>query len=335
MPCLVSEKKVSTVGIMKKFVIKRTIQMIFVLFLVSVFSFCIIHFSPGDPLAMYKQPGMHKMTEEQEDALREELGLNGSVMDQYAGWLKKTLQGDLGTSISNRLPVKNQIFEKIPATAGLMAASLCISLILAIPLGLFAGMYKNRWLDNLISAFTYLGISVPAFWFGIMLIILFSLQLGILPSGGMRTIGENSFIDLIKHAILPAIVLSVNNTAVFVRYIRSNTITQLQEEYVMTAKSKGSSRLRILMGHVLKNCLLPVITLVGSQFGMFITGSFIVESVFSWPGIGQLGMSAVNNRDYPMIMGITMLSCVVLLIGNFLADILYGFADPRIKQGKE
>ena len=134
---------------------------------------------------------------------------------------------------------------------------------------------------------------------------------------------------------MPAIVLSVNNTAVFVRYIRSNTITQLQEEYVMTAKSKGSSRVRILMGHVLKNCLLPVITLVGSQFGMFITGSFIVESVFSWPGIGQLGMSAVNNRDYPMIMGITMLSCVVLLIGNFLADILYGFADPRIKQGKE
>lgn len=320
---------------MKKFILKRLVQMIFVLFLVSVFSFGIIHFSPGDPLAMYKQPGMHKMTEEQENALKEELGLNGTVADQYVGWLKKTVHGDFGTSITNRLPVLDQIVQKIPATAGLMAASLCISLLLAIPLGLLAGMYKNRWPDTLISSFTYLGISVPAFWFGIMLIVLFSLQLRLLPSGGMRTIGTNSVPDLVRHAILPALVLSVNNTAVFVRYIRSNTITQLGEEYVMTAKSKGCSKARILGGHILKNCLLPVITLVGSQFGMFITGSFIVESVFSWPGIGQLGMSAVNNRDYPMIMGITMISCVVLLLGNFLADILYGFADPRIKQGKE
>lgn len=306
--------------------------MFFVLFLVSLFSFSIIHFAPGDPLVMYKQPGMHKMTAEQESALKEELGLNGSILDQYLGWLEKTLHGDLGTSITNRLPVRKQIFDKLPATAGLMAASLCISLVIAIPFGLLAGLYKNKWADRVISFLTYLGISVPSFWFGMMLIVLFSLKLRILPNGGMRTIGISSTPDVIRHGILPALVLSVNNTAVFVRYIRSNTIGQLQEEYVLTAKSKGASKARILMGHVLKNCLLPVITLVGSQFGMFITGSFIVESVFSWPGIGMLGMSAVNNRDYPMIMGITMISCMVLLIGNFLADILYGFADPRIKQ---
>ena len=151
----------------------------------------------------------------------------------------------------------------------------------------------------------------------------------------MRTIGVNSAADVIRHGILPVIVLSVNNTAVFVRYIRSNTIEQKEEEYVMTAISKGVPRTQVLRRHVLKNCLLPIITMVGMNFGTLITGSFIVESVFGWPGLGTLCMSAVNSRDYTMIMGITMLTCVVLLIGNFLADILYGIADPRIKQGKE
>ena len=137
------------------------------------------------------------------------------------------------------------------------------------------------------------------------------------------------------YAILPALVLSVNNTAVFVRYIRANTIEQMEEDYVMTAVSKGVPQFQVMKGHVLKNCLLPIITMVGMNFGTLITGSFVVESVVGWPGLGTLCMSAINSRDYTMIMGITMLACVVLLIGNFLADILYGFADPRIKQGKE
>ena len=218
---------------------------------------------------------------------------------------------------------------------GLMGASLVIALVVAIPFGLIAGTHKNKLVDNIISGFTYLGISMPAFWLGIVLIIVFALKLGILPSSGMRTIGVHSVWDIVKHGIMPAIVLSLNNMAVFVRYIRSNTITQMEEEYVQTAISKGLSTKQIMYGHVLKNCLLPIITIVGSRFGTLVTGSFIVESVFSWPGLGTLGMSAINNRDYPMIMGITMLSCVILLLGNFLADILYGFADPRIKQGKE
>jgi peptide/nickel transport system permease protein len=157
----------------------------------------------------------------------------------------------------------------------------------------------------------------------------------LLPGSGMRTIGVNSAWDVIQHGIMPALVLSLNNMAVFVRYIRSNTIVQLEEEYVLTAVSKGAGKKRIMYGHVLKNCMLPVITSVGSRLGTLVTGSFIIESVFAWPGLGTLGMSAINNRDYPMIMGITMFSCTMLLLGNFLADILYGFADPRIKQGKE
>ena len=322
---------------MKKFVLRRFAQMIFVWILVSIFSFSIVYFAPGDPLYIYMTPGAtgHKMTDEELDRMRESQGLNGNVVEQYMSWAGKAARGNLGISINNKRPVLDQILEKLPCTAGLMGASLVLSLVLAIPLGLIAGTHKNKLADNIISGLTYLGISVPAFWLGIMMIIVFSMTFKFLPGSGMRTIGVNSAWDVIQHGIMPALVLSLNNMAVFVRYIRSNTIVQLEEEYVLTAVSKGAGKKRIMYGHVLKNCMLPVITSVGSRLGTLVTGSFIIESVFAWPGLGTLGMSAINNRDYPMIMGITMFSCTMLLLGNFLADILYGFADPRIKQGKE
>lgn len=322
---------------MWNYIIKRFSQMIMVLVMVSIFSFSIVYFAPGDPLYMYTTPSAsnYKLSDEQMDSMRESLGLNGNVVEQYTSWAKKTLQGNWGLSLSNHQSVKKQVLDKLPNTVLLMGSALILSIIIAIPLGLISGLYKNTWIDNIISGISYLGISLPAFWFGIILIIVFSLRLGLLPSSGMRTIGVNSVLDIIKHAILPVIVLSVNNMAVFIRYIRSNTINQLEEEYVLTAVSKGISKKQILFKHILKNSLLPIITIVGMNFGKLVTGSFIVESVFGWPGIGTLGMTAINNRDYPMIMGITMLSCMILLLGNFLADIFYSVADPRIKQCKE
>ena len=322
---------------MKNFIAKRTGQMLIVFVIVSIFSFSIIYFSPGDPLYLYTSPAVssYKMTEEQLDDMRESLGLTGNVVQRYINWAGKMLQGDWGLSISNHQPVKEQIMDKLPNTIGLMGAALLLSVLVAIPLGLFAGYYKNRWVDMIISGISYLGISLPAFWFGIMLIIVFSMNLGVLPSSGMRTIGVTSAWDVIQHGILPTVVLSVNNIAVFVRYIRANTIEQMEEEYVITAVSKGVPQFQVMKNHVLKNCLLPIITMVGMNFGTLITGSFIVESVFGWPGLGTLCMNAINSRDYTMIMGITMLFCTVLLLGNFLADILYGLADPRIKQTKE
>ena len=322
---------------MKNFIAKRTGQMLIVFVIVSIFSFSIIYFSPGDPLYLYTSPAVssYKMTEEQLDDMRESLGLTGNVVQRYMNWAGKMLQGDWGLSISNHQPVKEQIMDKLPNTIGLMGAALFLSVLVAIPLGLLAGYYKNRWVDMIISGISYLGISLPAFWFGIMLIIVFSMKLGVLPSSGMRTIGVTSAWDVIRHGILPTVVLSVNNIAVFVRYIRANTIEQMEEEYVITAVSKGVPQFQVMKNHVLKNCLLPIITMVGMNFGTLITGSFIVESVFGWPGLGTLCMNAINSRDYTMIMGITMLSCTVLLLGNFLADILYGLADPRIKQTKE
>ena len=289
----------------------------------------IIHFAPGDPINMYIR---QDMTQQEIDELRVDLGLDGTIAEQYLAWLSNICRGNWGNSLINHQPVAKQIFEKLPATLLLMGTSFVLSILMSIPLGLVSGMKKNKAADQFISIFAYIGISIPAFWLALMLIIIFSLNLHWLPSNGMRTVGSNSVLDILWHLILPGIVLSVGNTAVFTRYIRSNTITQLEEEYVLTAKAKGVSKRRIMTGHVLKNCLLPIITIAGMNLASLVTGSFIIESVFGWPGMGTLGMSAINSRDYPMIMGFTMLSCVILIIGNFIADLLYGVADPRIKQ---
>ena len=314
---------------MRRYIVKRILQMIPVIILVSIFSFMIIHFAPGDPINMYIR---QDMTQQEIDELRVDLGLDGTIAEQYLAWLSNIFRGNWGNSLINHQPVAKQIFEKLPATLLLMGTSFVLSILMSIPLGLVSGMKKNKAADQFISIFAYIGISIPAFWLALMLIIIFSLNLHWLPSNGMRTVGSNSVLDILWHLILPGIVLSVGNTAVFTRYIRSNTITQLEEEYVLTAKAKGVSKRRIMTGHVLKNCLLPIITIAGMNLASLVTGSFIIESVFGWPGMGTLGMSAINSRDYPMIMGFTMLSCVILIIGNFIADLLYGVADPRIKQ---
>lgn len=311
--------------------------MILVLFLTSIVAFTIVHFAPGDPLFMYTTPGLAQveLTPEQEYELRESLGLNGTILEQYGSWLKNTLRGNWGKSINNFQPVLDQIMERVPATIGLMGGSLIFAVIVAIPLGLIAGYYNNRWPDRIISFFTYVGISIPQFWFGIVMVIIFSLNLKLLPSSGMRTLGVDSTWDLIKHSILPVIVLAFGNIAVFVRYVRSNTISQLEEDYVVTAVSKGIPKKRILVGHVLKNCLLPIITVVGMNFSSLVAGSVVIESVFGWPGLGTLTMTAVNNRDYPMIMGTVILSSVILQVGNLTADLLYSVVDPRISLGGE
>lgn len=314
---------------MKEILLKRLLQTIPVIILVSIFSFLIIHLAPGDPVNMYIKP---EMTIQDIEAIREELGLNAGIVEQYISWIKNVFQGELGYSLVNHQSVSEQIMEKLPATVSLMGVSMIFSLLVSIPLGLISGLKRDKMTDQIISIFSYIGISIPSFWFALMLIVVFCLNLRLLPNSGMRTLGVESFWDLVKHMILPVLVLSWGNIAVFTRYIRSSTITQLEEEYVLTAKSKGLERMQILVRHVLKNCLLPVITLAGMNFASLVTGSFIVESVFGWPGMGTLGMNAITSRDYPMIMGFTMLSCLLLILGNLIADILYQIADPRIKQ---
>lgn len=315
---------------MNKYILKRLLELIPVLILVSIFSFFIIQASPGDPIDNYVRPGM---TEEQIEDIKEEYELNGTLAQQYFRWMSHIMRGDLGTSIHQNRPVVDIIAERLPATLMLMGTALVFSLIVAIPLGLWAGLRKNKRSDNIISLISYLGISIPPFWLAMIGIILFSLKLHLLPSGGMHTVNVNTAADLLWHMILPAFVLSLNNMAIFTRYIRSNTISQLEEDYVQTAMAKGTGKRKILFRHVLKNCLLPIITLAGINIAGLVCGSFVVETIFSWPGIGRLAMDAVGNRDFPLIMGYTMFSCIILILGNLIADVLYAVADPRIRQG--
>lgn len=242
------------------------------------------------------------------------------------------MKGDFGISLANNTSVTEQIVKRLPATLQLMGAALILSLLLAIPLGLWSGYRKNTWIDNIISGISYIGMSIPSFWLGMVLIIVFAAKLHILPSSGMHSVGNKSFLDTVKHMIMPCITLSLSNLAVFIRYIRSNTIGQLGEEYVLAAKAKGTTGGRLLKKHILKNTLLPIITLLGMNLASIVCGSFIIESVFGWPGIGTLAMTAIGVRDYPVIMAYVMLSGIILVIGNFIADILYAFADPRIKK---
>ena len=311
---------------------KRILQMIPVLFIVSVISFMIVYFAPGDPANMYIKP---EMNIQQIEEIRESLGLNASLGEQYLGRLKNVLHGNLGNSLVNHQSVADQIMEKLPATLKLMGGSFVLSLVCAVPLGLISGYRQESRVDKGISLFSYIGISIPSFWFAMMMIVIFTLKLKLLPNSGMRTVGVDSFWDQVCHMIMPAIVLSVYNTAVFTRYIRSNVVRELKEEYVITAKAKGVGTFGILTKHILKNCLLPVITLAGMNLANLVTGSIIIESIFGWPGMGTLGMSAITSRDYPMVMGVTMLTCLMLLIGNFIADVLYSVVDPRIKREVE
>ena len=214
-----------------------------------------------------------------------------------------------------------------------MGTALFLSIVLAIPLGLWSGYRKNSWVDNAISSLSYIGMSIPSFWLGLVLVIVFTAKLHLLPSSGMNTVGVNTPWDTFLHMIMPCITLSLGNLATFIRYIRSSTIGELGEEYVLTAQAKGTKGSKILFHHVLKNTLLPIITLIGMNLATLVCGSFIIESVFGWPGIGTFAMEAIGKRDYPIIMAYVMLSGFILVIGNFAADMLYAFADPRIKRG--
>ena len=314
---------------MLKLIMKKAGQVLIVMLLISFFSFVIIDLAPGDISSMYIT---EDMTEAEKAAIVAKLGLDRSVPEQYLSWLGEALKGHFGYSMSYSLPVMGLLLKRLPSTILLMGTALLVSLTLAIPLGLVAGYKKNTWIDNAISGFAYFGMSIPNFYFGVLLIILFTAILHWLPSSGMHTYGVDTVWDTVKHMIMPVMTMALSSMASKVRYVRANTIGQLAEEYVLAAKAKGTPPAKILFRHVLKNTLLPIITIVGMNMASLVCGSFIIESVFGWPGIGSFAMEAIGKRDYPIIMAYIMLSGFILVMGNFVADVLYSFADPRIKR---
>ena len=309
---------------MLKYCLKKIGQLAIVMLLISFFSFAIIDLAPGDISSMYLTPDM---TEAERQLITEKLGLDKSMPEQYWGWLTEALQGNFGVSLSYNTPVAPMLLRRLPSTI------LLVSLALAIPLGLIAGYKKNTWADNLISSFAYFGMSIPSFYFGMLMIILFTATLHWLPSSGMHSVGVDTPLDTLQHMIMPVLTMALGTMASKIRYVRANTIGQLSEEYVLASKAKGCTPAQILRKHVLKNTLLPIITILGMNMASLVCGSFIIESVFGWPGVGSFAMEAIGKRDYPVIMAYIMLSGFILVVGNFVADILYSFADPRIKRG--
>lgn len=314
---------------MPKLIVRKVAQVLVVMLLISIFSFVIIDLAPGDISSLYITEDMN---EAEKAAVMSKLGLDRSLPEQYFAWLMEALKGNFGYSMSNKLPVVTMMADRLPSTILLMGVSLLVSLVLSIPLGLIAGYKKNTWVDNAISGFAYFGMSIPNFYFGILLIILFTAKLHWLPSSGMHTYGVDTVWDTAKHMIMPVMTMALSSMASKVRYVRANTIGQLAEEYVLAAKAKGTPPMQILFRHVMKNTLLPIITIVGMNMASLVCGSFIIESVFGWPGIGSFAMEAIGKRDYPIIMAYILLSGFILVMGNFVADILYSFADPRIKR---
>lgn len=314
---------------MKK-IVNRLIQSILTMFLVSVLCFALTKAAPGDPVMTYVEPNM---SEQYIETLRESLGLTKPLYEQYFLWLGRILQGNFGNSLMSKRPVLTQILERLPATVILMGTSMVLGFLISILLGLYSGRKRNGLLDKITSLFCYVGISIPTFWFGIMLIYFFSVNLHLLPSIGMHSEGDRSFGDLVLHMIMPCAVLTFANASQYIRYLRSSTITEMTADYVMVQTAYGMKDSGILFRHVLKNAMLPMITVLGMSLQSLVSGAIITEQVFAWPGIGQLAVTAVMQFDYPLIMGITMFSALLVVVGNLLADVLYAVFDPRIRKG--
>jgi peptide/nickel transport system permease protein len=304
---------------MRSFLLRRLLLTVPVLFGVVTLVFSFIHLVPGDPVQIMLGEGAQAADLEQ---LRHRLGLDQPVLRQYGSYLTDLLRGDLGISFRFGEPVTQIILSRYPATLQLACLALVVGILIAIPAGVVAAMRPGSWLDRTITSVTLLGISLPNFVSGPLAIIVFSILLGWLPVSGR--LGP-------AHYVLPAATLGVALSAILTRMVRAGMIEELQEEYVKTARAKGLPESTVLLKHALKNSLIPVVTVIGLQFGTLLAGAIITETIFSWPGIGRLTIQAINSRDYPLVQGCILMIASTYVAVNLLTDLVYGFLDPRIK----
>ncbi len=320
---------------MTRYVIRRLIQAVPLLIAISVIVFAIIEVAPGDPAQMYIDPEKGADPAYIE-AVRHSLGLDQPVYVRYISWLVKTLQGDFGFSFRTRRPVALEIGDRLPNTLLLGGVALLMSMVIAVPIGIISALKRYTLIDYILSTLALVGISVPVFWVALVLLQIFAIQLNWLPGVGMRSVrveyeGFAAILDVIRHMILPAIVLSLAQTASWSRYQRSALLEVLGQDYIRTARAKGVRERRVIGVHALRNALIPMVTLIGLSVPSIVTGAFITETIFGWPGMGRLGVESINGRDYPIIMAVTMLSALLIVFGNLLADIAYAWVDPRIR----
>lgn len=315
---------------MAKYIIKRILQAIPLLLLITIISFLIINLAPGDPSMMFINP--ERMNKADIELIRHNLGLDKPMYVRYFLWLKNLVKGDFGLSFLSNRPVMEVLMEALPNTVILSVASIIISLSVAIPAGIISAIKRGKIADYICSTIAFIGVSIPSFWFGLMLLLVFGAKLGWAPIGGMRSNYEEFVLaDRLSHLILPAIVLGFGSMAYDMRYMRSAMLEVIRMDYIRTARSKGLAEGVVIMKHAFRNALLPLITIVGFMIPDLISGAAIVESVFAWPGVGRIIVEANFTRDYPLIMGDLVLVSILVVLGSLVADILYAVADPRIK----
>ncbi|RIH87473.1 ABC transporter permease [Calidithermus roseus] len=312
---------------MAAYVVRRLLQGVVVLFLISVITFLLINLAPGGPTSAVS---LGRTAEEREAVLRQ-YGLDRPVLIRYFDWLGGVLRGDLGESYNQGLPVSSLLAQRMGNTLQLALTALTLTALLGVVLGVLSALHKNRWPDHLISSLATVGMSVPAFWLGIVAIIVFAVQLKWLPSSGIFTVGQEfSLADRLRHLAMPAGVLAFTLMPNVIRITRSALLEVLTSDYVRTARAKGLPERVVLLKHTFKNAMVPVIAILGLITTVLFSGSVVVESVFGWAGLGRLAIEAANGRDYPVILGVTLLVGAIVVVVNLLVDLLYAAVDPRI-----
>jgi peptide/nickel transport system permease protein len=312
---------------MTKYAIRRMLQMIPVLIIVSLVVFSIIHFIPGDPAKIIAGSDA---TDEQLAALRTRYGLDQPIWVQYGIWLRNVATFNLGNSLINGFPVSTLILQRIPATVELALAAAVIGALIAFPLGIISAVRPGSVLDLMTTIFSALSFAVPGFWLAILFILLFSLQLRWLPPSGRPEFSQQP-VEHLKALVMPAMTLGIAMAAKLTRYLRSSLLDELGQDYARTARGKGLGEKMVVLRHVLPNSLIPVITVFGLQIGDLLSGAIIIESIFSWPGVGRLTIQAVGWRDYPILQISVMFIVLSYLLVNLLTDLTYGLIDPRIR----
>ncbi len=313
---------------MIKYIIKRLIIAVPVLIGITIIDYAIMCMA-GSPLAMLQGP---RVSEAALEAKAIALGLDQPIYVQYFVWLKQLLQGNLGYSIKSFQPVAEMIGSHIGPTLLLMGVSLIVSMVIAVPAGIFSATHQYSKRDYSVVTLSFIGTSIPGFFLSLLLIYLFTIKLGWLPSSGMTSLGTGGGIaDVAKHMVMPVIVLATSMAGTNIRYIRSAMLEILQQDYLRTARAKGIGNFLVIYKHAVRNALISIVTVVGMQIPLLFGGAVIIEQVFSWPGLGLMTMSAIINRDYPVIMGVCLLSAIVVLLANLLTDILYAVVDPTIQ----
>jgi len=315
-----------------RFVLRRVVQAIPTFFGITLLSFTVLRLAPGDPILIMFGAG--NLSAQDIAQLRSAYGLDQPLPIQYLSWLAHVLQGDFGRSFLYKRPVIEMIQAALPNTLILAVLALLCTVIIGVPLGVVAARFRGTWVDQVIRIFGVIGHAIPAFWFALLWILFLSVQFRLFPVGGMLTVGKDNadIPDRLAHLAGPVVTLSLAGIANYSRYMRAETLEVLGQDYVRTARAKGLRESMVLFVHSLRNALLPLVTAIGTQLALLLSGAVVIEQVFSWPGMGRMTYEAARSKDYPIVMAVVVLTSVMLLVSYILRDVAYGLVDPRVRR---